>query len=116
LSERRLLMFKKFIVAMSILAALTLAGGTLGSLTPRVLAHGHGHDCCGHCGHFVCPGECGRCEECLARQRAERERARGVVAKCEKCGHEECTGNCKRCVECLAEKLEKLEKERKGEK
>lgn len=104
-------MYKKFIVAIGILIALTLGGGTVGPLTGKVLAHGHGpHHCCGDCGHFLCPGDCRKCEECLARQRAAK------AAKCEKCGHEECPGNCKRCVDCLAEKIEKLERGQKGEK
>ncbi|HHT9120688.1 MAG TPA: hypothetical protein ACFYD3_09160 [Candidatus Hypogeohydataceae bacterium YC41] len=103
-------MYKKFLVAVGIFVALTLAG--MPSLTTyRLLAHEHEHNhgCCDHCGHYVCPGDCGKCEECLAKQRAQK------AAKCEKCGHEECPGNCKKCVECLTERIEKLEKEKEGE-
>ncbi len=81
------------------------------------MTHGHGHhgcryDGCGHCRHYVCLGDCGKCEECLARQRAAKEAAE----KCEKCGHVDCPDDCDKCVDCLNERIKKLEKELEKEK
>lgn len=101
-------MFKKFITVCTVLFVLAVAGGVIGSLPHTlVFAHGHGHRGCGDCGHYVCPGDCGKCEECIARRKAAKEAAK----KCEKCGHDECPGNCNRCVDCLQERIKKLEKE-----
>jgi hypothetical protein len=109
----KFVMCKKFLVTLGILMALIVGGGFINPFTDNLWAHGHGrHGCCGYCDHYVCPGDCRRCEECLAKQRALKE----AVVRCEKCGHEECSGNCKRCVDCLTERIERLEREREGKK
>ncbi|MFO0794354.1 MAG: hypothetical protein U0586_09855 [Candidatus Brocadiaceae bacterium] len=102
-------MCKKFIITLGILLAVAFAGGTVDMSYRTVFAHEHerGHHGCDHCGHYVCPGDCGKCDECIARRKAAKEAAK----KCEKCGHEECSGNCNRCVDCLQERIKKLEKE-----
>lgn len=102
-------MCRKFIIPLGILLAMAFTGGIIGGLShTMVFAHEHGrHHGCDHCGHYVCPGDCGKCQECIARRKAEKEAAK----KCEKCGHEECSGNCNRCVDCLQERVKKLEKE-----
>lgn len=100
-------MSRKFVITLGLLIAVAFAAGTSGMSYRTLFAHGHGHHSCEDCGHYVCPGDCRKCEECIARRKAAKETAK----KCEKCGHEECTGNCNRCVDCLQERVKKLEKE-----
>ncbi|MDR4499366.1 MAG: hypothetical protein MRK02_15835 [Candidatus Scalindua sp.] len=103
-------MFKKSCIVIALLLAIAFAGKPIGMSTDTVLAHGHKQYGCKHCrdcGHYVCPGDCGKCEECLARQRAVKEAAE----KCAKCGHLDCSDNCDYCVDCLNERIKKLEKE-----
>ncbi|MDR4503418.1 MAG: hypothetical protein MRK01_01325 [Candidatus Scalindua sp.] len=105
-------MVKKHILTMSILLIIAFVSVPIGLSRETVLAHGHGHsgcryDGCRECGHYACPGDCGKCEECLARQKAAKEAAE----KCEKCGHVDCHGDCDKCVDCLNERIKKLEKE-----
>jgi len=102
-------MFKKCIFVISILLAIAFISVPIGLSTNTVLAHGHGHKQhgCRDCGHYVCRGDCGECEECLAREK---------VSKCKKCGHVDCPGNCNKCPDCLNERIEKLEKELQKEK
>ncbi len=105
-------MFKKYVFAISILLVIAFLSGPLGMSGSTVLAHGHRHsgcryDGCRDCGHYACPGDCGKCEECLARQRVVKEAAE----KCEKCGHVDCPGDCDKGVDCLNERIKKMEKE-----
>lgn len=104
-------MFKRFFIVLGILlvSLFVFASGPIGLSTNMVLAHGHGHKQhgCRDCGHYVCKGDCEKCEECLAREKAE---------KCEKCGHVDCPDDCNKCVDCLNERIKKLEKELQKEK
>ncbi len=95
--------------ALFILLVIAFLSGPIGMSRSTVLAHGHGHKQhgCRDCGHYVCKGNCGKCEECLARQRVVKEAAE----KCEKCGHVDCPGDCDKCVDCLNERIKKMEKE-----
>ncbi|MCF6159046.1 MAG: hypothetical protein E3K32_10870 [wastewater metagenome] len=101
-------MFKKFITAVNVLLLTVFVSGPVGLYHGESFAHGHGHYHCKDCGHHMCPGNCGRCEECLA----ERKTARKAAGKCEKCGHEGCPTNCNRCADCLHERIRKLEREK----
>lgn len=104
-------MFKKSVIAMSVLLFTAFVTGPVGLSHSKVFAHEHGrgHHRCDDCEHYICPGDCGRCEECLAKRKA----AKKAAEKCEKCGHEECPGNCNKCVDCLNERIKKLERELK---
>ncbi len=100
-------MFKKFIIVMNVLLFTAFISGPVDLYYSKAFAHGHGRHHCNDCGHYICPGDCGRCEECMARRKA----AKKAAEKCEKCGHEECPTNCNRCADCLHERIKKLEKE-----
>ncbi len=99
-------MFKKFVIALGILLVIAFASEPISLSTNKVLAHSHGYKQhgCRDCGHYVCKGDCEKCEECLARETAE------------KCGHVDCPSNCDKCVDCLNERIRKLEKELQKEK
>ena len=80
-------MFNKYVLTISALLVITFASVPLGLSRSTVLAHGHGHKhhSCRDCEHYVCKGDCGKCVECLAMEKAE---------KCENCGHVDCPSNC----------------------
>ncbi|MDR4507625.1 MAG: hypothetical protein MRJ65_05205 [Candidatus Brocadiaceae bacterium] len=111
-------MLKKSISAVGILLITAIIIGPVGVPQGMIYAHGHKHKHaeCRDCGHYICPGDCGRCEECLARRRAAKEESE----KCKKCDHADCLGDCAKCVDCLNERIKKLEralqeKEKKSE-
>ena len=102
-------MFKKSCITLALLLAIAFAGQPVGisNGTASAHEHGHKHHVCRYCEHYVCPGDCGKCEECLAKQRA----AKQASEKCEKCGHVDCPGNCDKCVDCLNHRIKELEKQ-----
>ncbi len=78
-------MFKKYLLTISILLVIVFLSGPLGISRNTVSAHGHRHghsgcrfDSCGNCGHYVCPGDCNKCVDCL------NERIRALESQLEK--------------------------------
>ncbi|MCF6148709.1 MAG: hypothetical protein E3K37_08625 [Candidatus Kuenenia sp.] len=105
-------MYKNFIIVIGFLFTMAIPNMFFDISHSMVYAHGHKHHGCHNCGHYICPGDCGKCEECIARRRAAKEESE----KCEKCNHVDCPGDCTKCADCLNERIKKLEDELRREK
>jgi hypothetical protein len=107
-------MASKFLIVISLLIALICLPIGLSNNTSYAHGHGRGHKQhgCPQCEHYICEGDCSKCDECLARQRAAKEAAE----KCENCGHVDCPSDCDKCADCLNERIKKLEKELQKQK
>ncbi len=102
-------MASKFLIVISLLIALICLPIGLSKNTSYAHGHDRGHKQhgCLYCEHYVCKGDCGKCVECLAMEKAE---------KCGNCGHVDCPSDCDKCVDCLNERIRKLEKKLQKQK